>query len=59
ATAIGPDLSRGTTQATDVKRPQVREQETRAVEEALGAVLADGSAQGASPFEPGEHAPAA
>jgi single-strand DNA-binding protein len=52
ATAVGPDLSRGTTQATDVKRPAVQAQEYRAVDEALGSASAGGTAVDASPFDP-------
>ena len=61
ATAIGPDLTRGATQAADVKRAPVREQESRAIEEALGTVLAGELVEDSSPFEPapGQHAPAA
>ena len=61
ATAIGPDLSRGATQAADVKRAPVREQESRAIEEALGTVVAGELVEDSSPFEPvpGQHAPAA
>ena len=46
AQAVGPDLSRGATQAVNVKRPAVVQQEDRAIEEAV-AVAASGS-----PFEP-------
>ena len=38
ATTIGPDLSRGATQAVDVKRPSVERQEERAIESALAAI---------------------
>lgn len=38
ATAIGPDLSRGATQAVDVKRESVERQEQRAVDGALVAM---------------------
>lgn len=71
ATNIGPDLMRGTTQATDVKRPAVQAQEHRAIDEALGSVPASAAPVDASPFDPsplvpqpyeptpGEHVPAA
>lgn len=52
ATAIGPDLSRGATQATDVKRAHVQAQENRAVEEALGSTPAHATDMDASPFDP-------
>ena len=35
ATTVGPDLSRGATQATDIKREGASRQEERAIEEAL------------------------
>ncbi len=38
ATAIGPDLSRGATQAVDAKREPAERQEERAVEGALAAM---------------------
>lgn len=38
ATAIGPDLSRGATQAVDIKREPAERQEQRAVEGALAAM---------------------
>ena len=52
ATAIGPDLSRGATQAMDVKRPAVQAQEQRAVTEALGSAPAGVAEVDASPFDP-------
>lgn len=52
ATAIGPDLSRGTTQATDVRHPAVRAQEYRAVDEALGSTPAGVPEVDTSPFDP-------
>jgi single-strand DNA-binding protein len=60
ATNIGPDLSRGATQATDIKRDSVQDQEGRAVEDAM-ARAAGVSHVDQSPFEPmpGEHLPAA
>lgn len=55
AKAVGPDLSRGATQAIDIKRTAVERQEEAAVAEALTVVA------NASPFEPapGEEYPAA
>ena len=38
ATTIGPDLSRGATQAVDVKRPAVERQEERAINDAIAAI---------------------
>jgi single-strand DNA-binding protein len=60
AQAIGPDLSRGATQAIDIKREAVQQQEERALEEVQAAV-ASGSPFEPAPFEPvpGEHVPAA
>jgi single-strand DNA-binding protein len=60
ASAIGPDLSRGATQALDIKRDSVQDQEGRAVEDAL-ARAGGMSHVDQSPFEPmpGEHMPAA
>ena len=52
ATNVGPDLVRGTTQATDVKRPAVQAQEHRAVDEALGSVATGTADVDASPFDP-------
>lgn len=55
ALAIGPDLTRGATQAVDIKRDAVARQEEAAITEALAVVGND------SPFEPvpGEEYPAA
>lgn len=52
ATNVGPDLMRGATQATDVKRPAVQAQEHRAVDEALGSATSHVTAADASPFDP-------
>ena len=52
AQAIGPDLTRGATQAVDVKRAAVARQEEAAVAEALAAVDND------SPFAPAPYEPA-
>lgn len=52
ATNIGPDLMRGTTQATDVRRPAVQAQEYRAVDEALGSTPAGDAEVDTSPFDP-------
>lgn len=38
ATTIGPDLTRGATQAIDGKRPAAERQEERAIESALSAI---------------------
>ena len=55
AKAVGPDLSRGATQAVDIKRATVERQEEAAVVEALATIPSG------SPFEPipGEEYPAA
>ena len=44
ASAIGPDLSRGATQAVDIKRKSVQQQEDRAVEEASALATGEASA---------------
>lgn len=46
AQSVGPDLSRGATQAVDIKREAVERQEESAITEALAA------AASGSPFEP-------
>ena len=48
AQAIGPDLTRGATQAVDIRGEAVERQEEAAVAEALGAVA--GAVPGDSPF---------
>jgi len=61
ATAIGPDLSRGATQAVDRKRPAVERQEESAVAEAVSVMATGSHFPSGSPFEPvpGEEYPAA
>jgi single-strand DNA-binding protein len=52
ATAIGPDLSRGATQAVDRKREAVERQEESALAEALSVVATGSHVPSGSPFEP-------
>jgi single-strand DNA-binding protein len=61
ATAIGPDLSRGVTQAVDRKHEAVERQEESAVAEALSVMATGSHVPSGSPFEsvPGEEYPAA
>jgi single-strand DNA-binding protein len=61
ATAIGPDLSRGATQAIDHKHEAVERQEGSAVAEALTVMATGSHFPSGSPFEPvpGEEHPAA
>ena len=61
ATAIGPDLSRGATQAVDRKRAAVERQEESAVAEAVSVMATGTHFPSGSPFEPvpGEEYPAA
>ena len=61
ATAIGPDLSRGATQAALIKSEAVERQEESALAEALSVVATGSHVPSGSPFEPvpGEEYPAA
>lgn len=60
AQAVGPDLTRGATQALNIKREAVQQQEERALED-VRAVAGDDRPFESAPFEPapGEHVPAA